>query len=233
MSDDPRVPAGSYTSLIQDLAAQPDVGHTLQSVIDLAVETIPACDWAGVTVRRGKKLMTPAATGAVVTEVDQLQYDLAEGPCIDAVWAEDTYRIDDMATESRWPAWAPGAERLGIGSSLSVRLATSDDTIGGLNLYARATAAFDDDDVQVAHEYARHAAAALAVAHEVTTLRTALQTRHSIGVAQGILRARHRLTLDQTFTLLVRVSRENNLRLTEVADLVIESNGLPERFTAR
>ncbi len=202
-------------------------------MVDLAITTILACDWAGVTVRRGKKLMTPAATGTVVNEADQLQYDLAEGPCIDTVWAEDTYRIDDMATDSRWPVWAPAANRLGIGSSLSVRLATPGDTIGGLNLYAGATAAFDDDDVQMAHEYARHAAAALAVAQEVTTLRTALQTRHSIGVAQGILKARHRLTLDQTFTVLVRVSRDNNLRLTEVADLVIESNGLPDRFTAR
>lgn len=233
MPDDTRARPRPYASLIQDLAAQPDTAHTLQSVVDLAVATVAACDWAGVTVRRGKTLATPASTGAVVNEVDQLQYDLVEGPCIDAVWADDTYRIDDMATESRWPVWAPGAHRLGIGSSLSVRLATTDDTIGGLNLYAREPGAFDDDDVQLAHEYARHAAAALAVAHEVTTLRTALQTRHGIGVAQGILRARHRLTLDQTFTVLVRVSRDNNLRLAELADLVIEANGLPDRFTAR
>jgi transcriptional regulator with GAF, ATPase, and Fis domain len=223
----------SITGLLDELAAQPDFGHTLDSVVSMAVDTIPGCDWAGLTVRRGKSLVTPASTGAVVNEVDQLQYDLNEGPCIEAVWDENTLLIDDMSTEARWPTWAPRAQQAGVQSTLSVRLASTKDFIAGLNLYSMKPHAFDDDAVQVAHQYATHAASALAVSHKFSTLQTALQTRHTIGMAQGILRRRHGLTVDQAFQVLVRVSRDNNVLLRDVAAMVVEANGLPERFTDR
>lgn len=217
-------------SLLQALAAEPDVDHTLSSIVGLAVETVPGCDWAGVTVRRGTTLTTPASSGTVAIEADEAQYALDEGPCVDSVWRDDTYRIDDMATETRWPAWAPVAHALGIGSSLSVRLATPRGTVGALNLYSQAVRAFGDDAVDVAHQYAAHAAAALALAHQVAGLQTALQTRHVIGAAQGVLRHRHRVTMDQAFNVLVRVSRNNNVRLRDLAQMVVDANQLPERF---
>ena len=230
MLDHPRTAPYAFGALLQELAAEPDVLHTLDSVVVLAVDTIPGCDWAGVTVRHGKEFTTPAATAPVVNELDQAQYDLSQGPCVDAVRLDGTFLIEDMASETRWPDWAPVAHRLGVGSSLSVRLAAPKGTVGGLNLYAKNPRGFDDDDVNVAHHYATHAGAALAIANEVTNLQTALQTRHSIGAAQGILRHRHGLTLDQGFKVLVRVSRNNNVRLRELADMVIEANGLPAQF---
>ena len=217
-------------TLLRELAAQPDVVHTLQGVVELAVETIPGCEQAGVSVRQGRKLTTRASTAAVVDEADQVQYDLWQGPCVDSVWVDDTYLVDDMSEETRWPDWAPAAHRLGLRSSLSVRLATPKEIVGSLNMYGAHPRAFDEDDVVIAHTFADHAAHALVVAQEVTTLRTALQSRHRIGVAQGILRRRYGMTLDQSFTLLVRVSRDNNVRLRDLADMVVEDNGLPSRF---
>jgi putative methionine-R-sulfoxide reductase with GAF domain len=223
-------PQQSLSQLLEELAAQPDLGHTLDSVVRLAVDTVPKCHWAGVTIRRGKQLLTPASTGAVVNQVDQLQYDLDEGPCIDAVSNEDTVVVGDMAVEKRWPTWAPRAHALGIKSSLSIRLATTTDFVAGLNLYSQDPDAFDDEDVQLAHQYAGDAAAILAVSNQFSTLQSALQTRHIIGMAQGILRHRHQLTVDQAFQVLVRVSRNNNVRLRDVAVMIVEQNGLPPRF---
>ncbi len=229
---DEQARAQPYTAaLLQDLAVEPEEGRTLQAIVDLGLQTITHADSAGVTVRRGKRLTTPAWTHEVVVQVDQAQYDLGEGPCIDAVWVDDVYRIDDMATEERWPRYAPAALDLGIVSMLSIRLTTPRDVVGGLNFYATRPRAFDDDDVQIAHSFAEHAAPALAVSQELSGLRSALQTRHRIGAAQGILRARHGLTLDQAFTVLVRVSRDSNTVLRDIAEMVVEANGLPAQFT--
>ena len=218
------------TSLIQDLAELPDPSRTLESIVELAVATIPGCDWAGVSLRTGKKLTTPAATAAIVEQVDEAQYEYSQGPCIDSVWADDCYLVEDMAKETRWPKWAPAAHRLGVGSSLSVRLATTDETVGALNLYAATPDAFDDDDVQIAHAVAEQAAAALVISREVSGLRSALQSRHRIGAAQGILRSRHGITMEQAFQVLVRISRDHNVRLRDLAEIVVEANGLPARF---
>jgi AmiR/NasT family two-component response regulator len=65
-------------------------------------------------------------------------------------------------------------------------------------------------------------------AHELDTARrkveqlhTALETRHTIGVAQGLLMARYQLTTEQAFEYLRRSSQESNVKLRQLADGVV------------
>lgn len=211
-----------------ELLAEPEELPTLERVATMAVETIDGCDYCGVSIRRGRgRVETPAATHSVVEQCDELQYELSEGPCLDAIWVEDVYVVDDMSTDKRWPNWCPRAAALGIGSILSVRMSTPSATLGGLNMYAAKPHAFTTTDVDVAHIYAANAAAALGAAQQVTGLRTALNTRHLIGVAQGILIQRYGLSLDRSFEVLRRYSSQQNVKLREVANLVVERGGLP------
>lgn len=219
--------AESFSRISQLLLESHEEPQTLQHVVDLAVATVDGCDWAGVSLRRGSKVETPASTDPVVDRADSLQYEFGEGPCLDAVWDGDTQVVDDLSQEDRWSRWAPAASELGIRSVLSVRLATGEMTVGGLNLYSGSTDAFGEDDVHVAQVYARHAASALAVTHEITTLQTALHSRHVIGVAQGILMQRHHLSLDQAFQVLRRTSQNQNVKLRELAEQVVAQGGLP------
>jgi hypothetical protein len=87
-----------------------------------------------------------------------------------------------------------------------VRLATADQVRGGVNLYARSAHAFDEQSVQVAHHFTDLASTALAVVEKVEGLQTALQTRHLIGMAQGMLMLRYGLDQDQAFAFLSRTS---------------------------
>lgn len=62
-----------------------------------------------------------------------------------------------------------------------------------------------------------------AARREVEGLRAALGSRHTIGLAQGILMARHTLTVSQSFDYLRRRSQSDNVKLREIAvDLVAE-----------
>ena len=62
-----------------------------------------------------------------------------------------------------------------------------------------------------------------AARREVEGLRAALETRHMIGLAQGILMARYTLTVAQAFDYLRRLSQSGNVKLREIAvDLVAE-----------
>jgi len=221
---------GSADTLVRELAARDGERRTLDSVVQHAVEYVPGCRWAGITIRQQKRLQTLASTDALVDEVDQLQYELSEGPCVDALLVEGSYLIHDMSTEERWPRWAPRADERGAHAALSVRLSSDGQTVGGLNLYGDEPRAFDDDDVEVAHAYADTAAAVIAVSHRIEGLETALRTRHTIGLAQGVLRHRHGLGVDDAFQVLVRVSRQSNVRLRDLATEVVQENGLPPRY---
>jgi transcriptional regulator with GAF, ATPase, and Fis domain len=216
--------ATEFARISQQLAAEPAGEETLQRVADLAVQTVPGCDYCGISMRLGDgRVETPASTDPLVERADALQYELAEGPCLDAIWVDDTYVIDNMLVEQRWPRWAPKAAELGMRSILSVRLATPRDLVGGLNLYSADVDAFDEDAVVTAHIYAAHASAAIAATNEVEHLRTAMQSRHLIGVAQGLLMQRYALTEDAAFQVLSRHSQNSNVRLRDVAaELVAE-----------
>jgi AmiR/NasT family two-component response regulator len=56
---------------------------------------------------------------------------------------------------------------------------------------------------------------------EVAELHTALETRHSIGLAQGLLMARYGLSTEQSFAYLQRRSQDGNVKLRLLADEVV------------
>lgn len=57
---------------------------------------------------------------------------------------------------------------------------------------------------------------------QLDQLRTALETRHQIGLAQGLLMARYGLTTDQAFEYLRRRSQDENVKLHRLADDVVD-----------
>ena len=212
---------GDY-ALVRELLAQPEEEYSLPLVLERLMDVVPACDFAGISIRRGKgRIETPALTDDIVRDLDGAQYELDEGPCLDAIRVTDTIVIDDTATDSRWPRWGPRAAELGAHSVLSVRLATAEHLVGGLNIYSTRLTAFDDEAVQVAHRYAEPASTAVAVVEKVEGLRTAMQTRHLIGMAQGMLMLRYGLDIDQSFAFLSRTSQQNNLKLRDLAARVV------------
>lgn len=221
---DPNAGAAHFAGLARQLMEQDDHQPTLQRIVDLAVETIEGCDYAGISLRRGGgRVETPACTAPVIARADALQYELREGPCLDAIWVDDTYVSADLAVDPRWPRWGPQAADLGLHSILSVRLTTGADVVGGLNLYARRPHAYDEDAVVTAHVYASHAATATAVAGEIDGLRRALRSRHTIGMAQGILMRQYGVDEHAAFQVLRRMSQDSNVRLAQVAQQVVES----------
>jgi len=86
---------------------------TLAAVTAAAVQAVPGADNAAITLVVGRtKVQTHAATGARARRMDELQTELDDGPCLTAIWEQETVHIPDMATESRWaaaaaqPGWA-------------------------------------------------------------------------------------------------------------------------------
>jgi len=200
-----------------------------QRVTERAVEVVEPCDFASISLRRRRRRVeTIASTSDDAELCDSLQLELGEGPCLEAVWDEDAYLSESIQDDRRWPRWGPRVAEIGVGSVLSIRLSSSTETIGALNLYSRRAHAFDQDDVDVALIFAAHAANAMNSAQTVTGLQSALQSRHLIGVAQGVLMLMYGLSMDQAFEVLRRYSSHRNVKLVEVAQFVVDNRNLPE-----
>jgi GAF domain-containing protein len=156
-----------------------------------------------------------------------MQDRVQEGPCLDAVWEQETVRVEDMRTETRWPRFAAEAVALGVLSSLSLQLFVEGDNLGALNLYARQPHAFGEESEDVGLVLAAHAAVAVAGARTEQHLRRAVSSRDLIGQAKGILMERYRISADQAFQVLARVSQQTNRRLADVADELTRTRSVP------
>jgi hypothetical protein len=127
--------------------------------------------------------------------------------------------IDDLAEGASWN----GLGRRGL---LVVRIEGSSRPPVRLVWYATRPASLSGY-ADVAEAFAHHASLALEAVMERDNLNRAVAARHRVGLAQGILMSRRRLTAEQAFTLLKRESQNTHVKLRTIAQTVIQTGDLP------
>ncbi len=218
---------GPMVEVVRGAVARSSPEEALRAVIEMAVESGP-CDAASITtLGPGRTLSTMACSDDRVLNADQLQYELGEGPCLDAVWTNGVFLVPELLADGRWPHWAPRAAELGIGASMSVHLFT-DTRLGSLNLYSLNRRGFDPTEVETARVIAAHASVVLAYANTTQNLWRAVDARNLIGQAQGMLMARYGLTAPKAFAVLRRYSQHHNIKLTVLAEQLTSTGQLPD-----
>jgi GAF domain-containing protein len=207
----------------------------LQTVADLTKSVMPGNPEASVCILVRDHPTTVVSTGDLATDLDERQYERGHGPCLNAARTGTVTLIPDTRTEARWPDYTPRAVEHGNLSSLSVPLAIDPDeqVVGALNIYARRPDAFDEASQTVATRFAPYAAVAAGNLYAYRSardmadnLQTALESRAVIDQAKGILMERHKLTADQAFQLLARVSMTTNRKVRDIADHLVTTGEL-------
>jgi GAF domain-containing protein len=224
----------SVSETAQTLFTAGSATETLASVVDLAVTTIDGCDYAGIFLLDGGVITTSAHTDPVVAEIDTLQQQANEGPCLDAIAHRMVFYAEDLISELRWPTFSPQAVASGIRSVLALPL-TADAQLGAVNLYARFPIPFGVVDRAKAAILASLASLALTIAHShddeqrrAINFQAALSSRETIGEAMGILMERERISADQAFGILRRASQHLNIKLREVAQNLVDTGEDPQ-----
>lgn len=213
------------------LAESKTVAATVHEVVKFAVESTRTT-FGGVTMLQagGRRFVTLGATCERVEQADHLQYELREGPCVDAAVAMKSSHSESLKIDQRWPRWGPAASELGFQSVISAEIHGRGQRIGALNLYGVEETQFDLEDLELARLFAAQAAVALANMRNEEGLIHALDTRTMIGQAQGILMERYDLDADHAFDVLRRYSQESNRRIGEIVAELVETRELPEAF---
>lgn len=221
--------AEELAEMAVSLHDEPTLEETVERVLEYALKAVD-CAYAGVIfVHAKQRVETVAATNPIVAKLDKVQLEHGEGPDIDVLSdPRSTVLVDDTTTDERWPRWAEAVAAAGVRSMLGIRLHTSATTIGSLNLFDPRPHHFTEEDRDVAHIFARHAAVALSSARDTANLWKAIDARRLIGQAQGILMERFDMDAEQAFAVLRRYSQDHNVKLHMVAERLIETRTLTE-----
>jgi GAF domain-containing protein len=228
----PKDLAEDFAALARALAVQPNLDATLATIVSHAVLTVDGAESAGITIKRGAgKYETVASTDEFPLLVDEIQYRVGEGPCVDSIDGTHVHRTDQVGTDPRWPIFGRlAAEQTAVASMLSHRLFLEEDNVlGALNLYSRKPGAFSALSESTLDVLAAHVAVALENARhrdENENLRRALESNRTIGVALGVLMTRHSITRDDAFGLLRIASQHTHQRLATIAQTVADTGEL-------
>jgi ANTAR domain/GAF domain len=225
--------ATAFVEIAQHLYEADTFDEVLTRIAQATVSTVVGCQLASVTLKEDSGFRTAASTHAVATEVDQAQYQVSEGPCLDAV--EDAMVYAPAFPDDRWPRLGSRPTKSGVHSAASYRLAaagplTDASLAGSLNSYATSPHAFDVEAREIGLVLAAHASVAARAVQERTSLEQlgcqlhqALSSRDVIGQAKGILMERLRITPEDAFDALRRASQRLNLKLREIAQNLAET----------
>jgi hypothetical protein len=125
------VVASQLSRLARELEQDDDPDVLSAEVVAAAVQLILGTDDGSISVVTGRRHVTSQAPSSELASlVDALQEEAGEGPCLDAVYEEQTVRVLDMARENRWPDFTQRANKAGAASMLSFQLYVEGDNLG-------------------------------------------------------------------------------------------------------
>lgn len=238
----PRDDVSALARAVQIPADRDVVRAALLLVVALAQTAVNGADRVTVSLAPHGALAAVVALDPEIAVLDRDQYDVGEGPCLDAAEFADRFHVRATATEHRWPKFVPLARDRGVNSILSTPLRAVAGAVGALNMYSYRDNAFSEGDEQTAELLARGAVDVLdrggsdvSTAALESRVRDALATRHTIALAQGILIGRERLSAADAYTTLRRESQRTGRPLRDVAAVFAEwaeggaSDGSPAR----
>jgi GAF domain-containing protein len=203
-----------------------------EDLVDFAARALPSAIEAGLThIRRDGQPTTLAATDSLAEQVDALENETGEGPCLEAIELDDIIVANDLGADPRWPAFRSRVlAETPIRSMLGARVFLGPDDRGALNFYAPEVGAFTDYDVGVAGMLSVVSSLALQAAtqqQKATNLEAALESSRQIGMAMGILMSSKLLTAEQAFDALRSASQRLHRKIRDIATDVNDTGEVP------
>ena len=221
--------ATTYASLSKLVYADRPLADTLERVSVLASQALNEAPEASLTLLEGERAWTAASSGPVALQLDEQQYDIGSGPCLDAALYGETVKVTMNSPDQPYPDFRQAAQREGVTHTMSIGLSTGDQVMGAMNIYNSTGRPFGDDSDRIARAIAVCAGIVLAnveryrqTAARAAHLEVALQSRAPIEQAKGILMTRHGCTSDDAFEMLIGLSQKQNVKLRIIAQNLVD-----------
>ncbi len=222
----------TFVVLADSLAGDYDVTDFLQLLLERCGELLDVTT-AGVLLEGPERhLHLAVALTADMEDLEQAEIDNEDGPCHEAYRTGKPVLVNDLDHSDvalRWPTVIDRLQTMGLKSVCALPIRLRDDRIGALNLYRDVPGSFADDDVRLGQAFADVAAIGILQERKVThaegrtqQLQLALDSRIVIEQAKGVISAERGIPIGQAFDLLRRHARDNNRRLHDVAQSVVD-----------
>ena len=216
------------TDFARLLVSDYHISDALHDLVDGVTEVL-GISGAGVWLAEGNRLKFVTAANEPVSNLERIQEDAQQGPCLEARRSGQTVLIADLADDpARWPALSRSASHIGSVAVAVVPMSLNGTSLGALSLYDFKRHDWSKEEVGVARLLADTATGYVANASRLAEarrtaehLQKALDSRVLIEQAKGMLAGERDISVDESFKLLRAHARSHNVSLHSVAEAVV------------
>jgi ANTAR domain/GAF domain len=216
--------------ILSQLAAGQADGMGTKKLCEVCLE-VTEVTGAGIMLMSGETAQgSVCTTNAVSALIEDLQYSLGEGPCVDAYHAGRPVLEPDLARPDvwRWPAFRGPALDAGVRSVFGFPLQVGTVRLGALNLYCDRPGPLSDDQHTDAVVMAGVAAgwvllmqAGAPPGQLAAELESGADLRSVVHQAAGMVSVQLGISVGEALVRLRAYAFANNRPLTDVADHVV------------
>src|SRR5918994_1479309 len=180
------------------------------------------------------KLFAVDGAGLMLIDLEQLQIDTGEGPCIDAFDDKSLVHAADLATEERWPKFSAAAVDRGLRAVLASPIPYNQMAIGVVAVFSSKVRPWSPEGELALIAFTD--LAALTIANTMQSeergelaeqLQRALEARVVIEQAKGAVCARDGVTPGEAFEQMRRRARTERRRVVEIAHEIMSGAASP------
>lgn len=199
----------------------------MQRLCRAAARALPASGVGVSLITDTDSQVTVAASGALTERIEELQFALGEGPCLDAHAARRPVLTSDLlAGGQRWPGYTRAVQDLGVRAVFAFPLQIGAARLGAMDVYRDEVGGLSDDAVTLALSFAEVATLTLLdsqrEAGEVDgMLWDAVDNRYEVFQAQGMVMVQLGVPLEEAMVRLRGYAYSRDRRLGEVAKDIV------------
>ncbi|WP_328459584.1 GAF and ANTAR domain-containing protein [Actinoplanes sp. NBC_00393] len=213
------------------IGRQPTGLVLLQRVCRAAVEALSASG-SGISVMTADGTRGVCATSDPVAErVEELQFVLGEGPCIDAFAARRPVLTADLSdrADDRWPMYAPAARADGVRAVFAFPLQVGAARLGVMDIFRDRVGPLSGAELRTAFTFAELTVEALLDSHKSEVARDGdgiavldVGRRAELFQAQGMVMVQLGVSIGEALARMRAHAYAENRRLEDVARDVVE-----------
>jgi GAF domain-containing protein len=214
---------------LEDLRyAAGNLDEALRRIVE-ATHQLFAVDGAGLMLLDPDQLLRNiAVSDQRVHDLEELQIEHGQGPCVEAFEDKTLVDTDDLAAEDRWPKFSPAAVERGLRAVLASPIPYNQQAIGVVVVFSAKVHPWSPEGELALVAFTDLAALTIANTMQseergelAAQLQRALDARVVIEQAKGALVAREGLSEREAFERLRRQARAERRRVVEVANEIM------------
>lgn len=229
--------AGDQVAWVRELVSyepaldgdKPAVTGWLQRMCRAAARDLPAMGVGISLLSEGNEPLTVAASSEASVLIEELQFAMAEGPCIEAYASRSPVLVPDLSAAGTptWPGYAPAAHEHGVRAVFAFPLQIGAARLGALDMYRDHTGSLSAQTLSRALAFAEIAMAELLDAGHrpedaVESIDDSVDNPFEVYQAQGMVMIQLGVTASEAMARLRAYAYSNDQRLGDVAHDVIE-----------